>query len=360
MIRSTKIILIIAAAIVLGGASIFGIIVFVNWGTFEYSNTYYYQGVPSPVEILSLNSDIGAININYNSTPTDYIVKVDLDIRIDGGFVAGKAYSDFFEDVVWLNGSIPITFELVKKVFTGFIFPIIYDIEIDVTLRTDIIYDITAVSSTGAINMVVPQNIVLNNTNIATSTGLIFLNAGKNTTVQGILGMSTSTGAIEFFANQINLTHGLNTHTSTGSLTLNFTSCITGDNIYIDDSTGSIILNSYNMKYTKDTNWYISTATGSIYANFKQFVEMNANITGTIQSSTGSIDIIYDDSLSSIGAKFTCTVGTGSITYTDLGAGGMSRVNGIISTNDYDSATNKFTFTVSTSTGSIDVVGQSL
>ena len=49
-----------------------------------------------------------------------------------------------------------------------------------------------------------------------------------------------------------------------------------------------------------------------------------------------------------------------SITYTDLGAGGMGRVGGIISTDDYDSTTNKYTFSVSTSTGSIVVFGQSL
>jgi len=100
MIRSTKIVLIIAAVIIVSGASIFGIIIAVNWGKFEYSNTFYYQGAPSAIGRLNLNSDIGTINIKYNSTPTDYIVKVDLDITIEGGFVAGKVFSDFFEDIV--------------------------------------------------------------------------------------------------------------------------------------------------------------------------------------------------------------------------------------------------------------------
>ncbi|MFX0136482.1 MAG: hypothetical protein ACFFDN_22775 [Candidatus Hodarchaeota archaeon] len=360
MIRSTKIILIIAAAIVLGGGAIFGIIVFVNWGTFEYSDTYYYQGTPPPVESLSLNSDIGAINIKYNSTPTNDIVKIDLDIRIDGGFVAGKSFSDFFNPIVWVTDSSPITFELDKKPTTGFIFPIIFDITIDITLRTDIVYDIVALTSTGSINMQVPQNIILNNTILATSTGSIVLIADKDTTVQGDLGISASTGSIYLDANQVNLTHGLYTHTSTGSLTMNFTNCVMGNDLTGDVSTGGVTIYSYNMKYTKDCVWIVGTDTGSIDVEIRQYIEMDANITGTIGTSTGSIDILYDDSLSTIGVKFTCATSTGSITYTDLGAGGMGRVSGIISTDDYDSATNKYTFTVSTSTGSIDVLGQSL
>ncbi|TET61191.1 MAG: hypothetical protein E3J52_01995 [Promethearchaeota archaeon] len=80
---------------------------------------------------------------------------------------------------------------------------------------------------------------------------------------------------------------------------------------------------------------------------------MNANI-------SGSIDVVYNGSLASIGAEFTCSVGTGSVTYTDLGAGGMSRLGDIISTDDYNSASDKYTFSLTSSTGSIEVRGQSL
>ncbi len=363
MIRSTRIILIVAAIIIVGGASIFGIIVAVNWGRFDYSNSYYYQGIPLPIERLNINSDIGAINIKYNTTPTNYIVEIDLDIRIEGGFVAGKSFSDFFEDIIWVNDSSPITFELDKKPITGLIIPIIFDIKINVALRTDIIYDINALTSTGAVDMVIPQNVILNNTIIGTSTGSIFLSADKNTTVQGNLGLSTSTGSIDFYANQINLNRGISTETSTASIIMNFTRCVIGDDISGLSSTGSIIVNSYNMKYTKDCDFEIITSTSSIDANIKQYVEMNANITGTFETSTGSIDILYDDSLSIVGAEFTCTTGTGSINYYDLGSGGMSVITGLISTtistDDYNSATSKYTFSVSTGTGSIKVWGQS-
>lgn len=365
MIRSTKIILIAAAIIVVGGASIFGIVVFANWGVFQYSNTYYYEQVPSPEEKLILNSDIGAINIKYNTTPTDYIVKLDLNVRIEGGFVAGKLFSDFFYPVQWANESSTITtFNLLSKSDTGFILGIIRIITIDVTLRTDIFYDINAFTSTGSIDMAVSQNVILNNTVLTTSTGKILLNADKNTVFQGNIAMITSTGSIDLYANQANITHGLNTGTSTGILTMNFTNCVIGGDITGDASTGILKFYSYNMKYTKDCVWTVGTSTSMVDVQIRQYIEMNANVTGTIGSSTGRIDILYDDSLSTVGAEFNCSISTGGINYHNLGSGGMSGVGvpyGMrISTFDYDSAINKYSFTVSTQTGNIDVLGQSL
>jgi hypothetical protein len=87
---------------------------------------------------------------------------------------------------------------------------------------------------------------------------------------------------------------------------------------------------------------------------------MTSNITGSIGSSTGSVDILYDDSLNTIGAEFTCSVSTGSISYIPFGIGGMSKVGAVISSADYNTAINTYTFDVSTSTGSIEVIGQSL
>ena len=361
MEKKTRIILMIVAACIVTGGTAFGVVVAATWGEYEYTESYYYKpGAPSALEKLNFNSDIGQINIKYNITPTDYYAQIDLDIKVVGGFVAGKSYSDFFYPIEWVNNSSPISFELDTKFNPVFIFGLTHRITIDVTLRTDVIYDINAFSSTGSINMNVPDNILLNNTSLGTSTGSIILNSAKNTTFHGSLGMSTSTGAISLYAKQTNFTHGLTTSTSTGSLILNFSQCVIGDNLIGSVSTGAISIKSYNMLYMKDCTWNFHTDTGSVDIRILQYIEMNANITGTIGSSTGSIDILYDDSMSSIGAQFACSVSTGSISYAPLGSGGMSILAGLISSGDYSTATNKYTFGVSTSTGSIEVLGRSL
>lgn len=352
--------MIVAACIVTGGTA-FGVVIAATWGEYRYSDSYSYKPeAPTSVERININSDIGQINIKYNTTPTDYYAYVDLDVKIVGGFVAGKSYSDFFNLIEWDNDSSPVSFDLDIKFNPVFIFGLSHRITIDVTLRTDVIYDINAFSSTGAVDLNVPENIVVNNTSLGTSTGSIVLNSAKDTTFHGTLGLSTSTGSISLYAKKTNFTHGLITSTSTGSLTLNFSQCIIGDNLIGTVSTGSISIKSYNMLYMKDCTWNFHTDTGSVDLQILQYIEMNANITGTIGSSTGSIDVIYDDSLSTIGSRFTCSVSTGSITYTPLGSGGMSKVSGVISSGDYGDATNKYTFGISTSTGSIEVIGQSL
>jgi len=352
--------MIVAACIVTGGTA-FGVVIATTWGEYEYADSYYYKpGAPLPIERLNLICDIGKINVKYNTTPTDYYVQVDLDIKIVGGFVEGKIFSDFFYPIEWVNISTPISFELDAKANPVFIFGLSHRITLNVTLRTDVVYNINAFSSTGAINMNVPDNIIINNTSLSTSTGSLVLNSAKNTTFQGTLGISTSTGSINIYAKQANFTHGLTAYTSTGSLILNFSQCIIGDNLKGTVSTGSITVKSYNMRYVKDCNWNIHTNTGSIDIEILQYIEMNANITGTIGTSTGSVDVKYDDSLSSIGSRFTCSVSTGSIIYTPLGTGGMSKVGGVISSGDYGDATNKYTFGVSTSTGSIELLGQSI
>jgi len=352
--------MVVAACIVLGGTS-FGIVIATTWGEYEYTDSYYYKpSTSSPIEKLNIISDIGQVNIKYNATPTKFHAQLDLDVKIVGGFVDGKVFSDFFNTIEWTNTSTILLFKLDAKTNPVFIFGLSYRITIDLTLRTDVIYDIYTCCGTGGINMNVPDNIVINNTYLSTSTGSVVLNSAKNTTFQGSLDVSTSTGKVSVYAKHTNFSQGLHTGSSTGSLVLNFSQCILGDNLIGTVSTGSVSLKSYNMIYMKDSIWYIHTSTGSIDIQIRQYIEMNASITGTIGSSTGSIDILYDDSLSTIGAEFTCSVSTGSISYNPLGLGGLNKFGGVISSADYNIANNNYTFEVSTSTGSIEVLGRSL
>ena len=163
MRKNLKISLFIVAILVVSGGLVFGILVFTTWDTYEYSNTYYYEpSVPSPIEKVNFNSDVGKITINYNTTPTDYFIKLDLDINIRGAFVEGKTFSDFFNPIIWSNESAPVvTFSLTNKRWR--LLTLSQNITIDVTLRTDVVYDINALSSTGSVSLNIPQNIAINN-----------------------------------------------------------------------------------------------------------------------------------------------------------------------------------------------------
>jgi len=302
--------------------------------------------------------------INYNQTPTDYYAKIDLKINIEGILVKGSSFSDFFYPISWENESSPITtFTLDAKATTWFIFGVFRQVQINLTLRTDVIYDLQMLTSIGAINMNVPENIIVNNTILRTSTGSVFLNVSKNASFQGDVGLSTSTGPVALYAREVNFSHDLITFTSTGNIVLNFSRCSIGGHFSGTVSTGNIGFNSYNMVYNEGYNWRLESSTGNIGVNIIQYTEMGANITGSVETSTGNINIYYKDNLASIGAKFICSTSTGSKSYNPIGSGGFL-VSGVepktITSNDYESATNQYTFTTTTSTGNINVHAESL
>ncbi len=365
MKRSHTAVLIIVAACVVAGGTAFGVLVFTTWGEIEYENTYLYKpSSPSSIERININADIGSVLIRYNETPTDYYAKIDLDVHIQGILVKDSSLSDFFHPIIWDNTSTPITtFTIDSKATTWFIFGVFRQIQINLTLRTDVIYDLNVLSSTGAINMKTPDNIILNNTILSTSTGSIVLDASKNITFQGDVGLSSSTGLVALYAKDVNFTHDLISQSSTGSQILNFSRCSIGGHLTGISSTGFLDFNSYNMKYSEGHNWSLESSTGYIEVTILQYANMDANITGSILSSTGAIDIYYRDNSASIGAMFTCSTSTGTNSYTLIGAGGFAESGTnpkTITSYDYNSASNKYTFTVTTSTGGTNVLGESL
>ncbi|MFX1488128.1 MAG: hypothetical protein ACFFBI_03205 [Promethearchaeota archaeon] len=359
MRKNLKIVLFIVAILIVSGGLVFGILVFTTWGTYEYSNTYYYEpSVPSPIEKVSFSSDVGKIMINYNKTPTDFFVKLDLDINIRGGFIEGKTFSDFFYPVVWLNESVSVvTFSLTHKSWR--LFTSSENVTIDVTLRTDVVYDVNALTSTGSVNMNVPENVIINNSLLEASTGSISMVSGKNVTFLGNVKTETSTGGTSLIAKYTNFTKDISAVTSTGSLTMNLTNCNIGDDISGIVSTGSITLKIYNPIYSQESTWNLKTSTGSISVEIYQFVDMNSNVVGDIETSTGSINLIYKDNRGSVGASFFGTTSTGSYTRTSSGGGFAPSNTNPYNSLDYGTALNTYTLGLTTSTGSINVDGTS-
>ena len=362
MIRSQKIILIIVAVVLAASAGVFGIVVVATWGDYEYSNTYYYEpGSPSLIEVLNVECDTASINIKYNTTPTDFYAKIDLDLKVSGAYVEGKSFSDFFKPILWDNTTnSPVTFDVDNKPSTWFIFGLSHRSTLNVTLRTDITYEIDASSATGSIKMDVPQGSTLGKTTLHTSSGSVRLNSALNTTFQGDVSLSTSTGSVRAYAIKTSFIHGFNAASSTGSLRLNFTSCILGDDLTADGSTGGITLKSYNMRYTQDCIWDIGTSTGSISAEILQFNEMGANVTGSIGTSTGSVSVLYKDDQINVGASFTGSTSTGSVSYTDTSPIGFSQVGNSFTSLDYVGALYTYTLSLSTSTGNVHADAESV
>jgi DUF4097 and DUF4098 domain-containing protein YvlB len=383
-LKNYKIALIVISALIVGGGIGFVVTGFASAGSIDDSFSFQYEpSSPEPIEDLSINADFGKIIVKYNTTETSYFAEIDVDLKIAGLFMFGKNYLDFFNPSTewWAESSGIFNLEVLPDVwFDPSYWFKSYEITITVTLRTDVIYDLDATTATGAIEMSVPDEVILNGTSLTSSTGSVKLTTlgnnefqGKvglqtstgsvklttlgNNKFQGKVGLQTSTGSVDIFTKNTNFTHGFKAFTSTGSVLLNFTDCLMGDDLTGTTSTGDVIFKSYNMYYSKDIDLNLQTSTGSIDAEIYQYIDMGANVTGNVHTSTGSIDVFYRDNLANTGVRFVSSTSTGSINYTPHST--MDILGNVYSSDNYGIAMCKYIFTLATSTGSVYVNGQS-
>ncbi len=353
--------LIIVAALIVGGGIGFVIYGFATAGSFKNSFNFTYEPIsPDPIEDLTFNVDIGSLLFKYNTSPTTSYAKIDVNIEVTGLYMAGKTYLDFFHpNTEWWDNA-TTTFNLLTLPDVWFdpsYWFKSYNITVAVTLRTDVIYDLTALTSVGSIEMQVPDDVILDGTSLTSSTGSIIVNTAGNNEFQGIFKLETSTGSINSYSVATNFTHGFQATTSTGSLTLNYTNCLMSDNLIGSTSTGSVTFKSYNMLYTQDILLNLKTSTGSIDSDLYQYISMGANVTGTWETSTGSVNVDYIDTLGDTGFRFVSSTSTGSINYS--GNGIETGLGSIYSSINYGNATYRYLFSLDTSTGSINANAQS-
>ncbi len=361
--RNYKIALIVAVVLIVGGGLGFIIYGFVTRGVIENSFNFKYEpSSPDPIEDLTFNVDIGKILLKYNNSPTTYYAKIDVDIEIMGLYMEGKTYEDFFHpNTEWWDNT-TATFNLLTSPdiwFDPSHWFKSYNIIVAVTLRTDVVYDLTALTSTGSIEMQVSDGVILNGTSLTSSTGSVKLNILGNNEFRGKVRLETSTGSVESSAAKTNFTCGFRALTSTGSLSLNYTNCLMGDNLIGTVSTGSVNFKSYNMVYTKDISLNLMTSTGSIDADLYQYITMGANVTGSWKTSTGSIDVLYRDNLNNTNVRFISSTSTGSINYTPHATMEITSFGSVYSTLNYGDAMYRYLFSLGTSTGSVNANAQS-
>jgi len=361
--KNVRTAIIVLAALIGGGAIGFVITGFAMSGTIEESFTFHYQDVPSSMEDLTLDVGLGSLDIRYNTSNTPYIVKIDVDMKISGLFMANRGYADFFGPSTdwWQNATFPpITFSLKTLPQTWFnptFWFKSYDIDINVTLRTDVIYKINADTGTGSIKMTTLNNVILNDLSLSSGTGSIYLDISDNTTIQDTLDLDTGTGSISFYGKSANFSKGLLMDAGTGSIVANLSNSVIGGDIALSTGTGSIDFKTYHMEYSRNSAWSLSAGTGGIDVIINQHALMGANVTGTLSTGTGSINIIYIDTSAGVGASFFGSTGTGS--YNRINTLGFTPTNfNPFRSLDFPTTYN-YNFNLNTGTGSITVDGSS-
>ena len=361
--RNYKIALIIAALLLVGGGIGFVITGFATAGTIEKTESFTYEpSSPASIENLTVNADIGKILFKYNTSSTPYYAEIDVDIEITGLYMEGKTYLDFFNPSTewWDNTSNTFYLESLPDVWYN---PAhwfkSYNISVTVTLRTDVVYDINALVSAGSIEMQVSDGVILNGTSLTSSAGSIKLNTLGNNEFQGEVSLVSSAGSVESFMVKTNFTRGFRALSSAGSVSLNYTNCLMGDDLLGKTSAGSVSYKSYNMQYTKDIIIDLESSAGSVDAYLYQYTTMGANVTGTWETSAGSVNVLYRDNLTNTAVRFVGSTSLGSINYTPHATMEITSLGSRFSTLNFTDAMYRYVFSLDTSAGSINANAQS-
>jgi hypothetical protein len=384
--KSYIIALIAIGALIIGGTIGFFVTGFVTAGSVKKSSTFYYDpSSPNPIESLDLYSDIGDVSIQYNTTNTPHYAEIDVSIEISGLFMQDKSYTAFFTDVSnWWN---PTTAEFTLRVKPDIWFDPsywfkAYNVDVNVLLRTDIVYDLTAISSTGSVDMVTNNGVYLNDIHLETSTGSVELYSSTNVEFQGTvllhsntgeatlntlenstfsdhLTLSSSTGSVKLTSEFSTFSSGFQLDSSTGSIEMHMENCTLGEDIIASSSTGGVTLESNNMVYTKDCNLDLESSTGKINVKIVHYNDLNANITAHFETSTGSVNVLYRDYNTTDGFRFVSSTSTGSVDYIYVQTEATEDGNNLTSVNYNVPSVDTYTFTCITSTGSVNVEARS-
>ena len=233
---------------------------FSNYGKIDDTLTFYYLPSKStPVEELSLNAELGNIEVQYTTTPTNYHAKVEVNVEISGSNVEGKSCWEFF-DIDWQNKSSPIAFSMERK--SDNVSDIsswsIENLNIIVTLRADIVYDINLTVLEGNAEISVPFAVFVNNVAV---------------------------------------------RSTAGNIDLDFNQCVIGGRLIGITTIGNISLNAYDVEFFRDSAWILTTETGDINIKIYQYEDMGADVTVKAIVTNGSIFLTYKDSNPNVGAK---------------------------------------------------------
>jgi hypothetical protein len=303
-----------------------GIVGVVNY---RHIGTYYYDETSMDYTNLNLaiDNNVGSIDIFYDDTMTKpFEAKVELYGRKDASLSDAMNFTTTYLN----NNTMEIAF--VSGEFDFFFWDKkVFTYDITVYINPTVTADIFVYASTGSVSLSTEaiDSLDIVNIDLQSSTGSIDLDMRNsvNTTLNN-LSLGTSTGRID--------------------VDLGVRTVLNDSYVLIATSTGSIGFEFVDLISTDSMTWEISTSTGSINIGIMQNIVYPFQFFSLfdVDTSTGSItvDFFFNET---IGYQFDGSTSTGSV---DI----LGNEDGYYSPN-YATAENLYDFDLITSTGSITV-----
>jgi hypothetical protein len=230
-----------------------------SYNTIKESCCFTYKpNSPLYLEKLYIDAEEGDIEIRYINPPIDYDILIDVHIGLIGKKLTRKSYEDYL-NISWKNSSSQASFRI-EIISDDWFNPLLWlskEINIVITLRKDIVFDITTNLIEGNYEISVPWPVSIGN---------------------------------------------ILTNVSNGNIYYEFVGSSIQGNITGITYRGNLELKLYNVEYTQNGNWLLISTGGDMNIEIDQEEEMGANITGTAMIIDGILDLFYKDNTANIGA----------------------------------------------------------
>jgi hypothetical protein len=230
-----------------------------SYSTIKESCCFTYKpSSPLSLEKLYINAEEGNVEIRYTNPPTDYDILIDVYIELIRKKSASISYENYL-NISWNNSSSQADFriDIISEDWFNPLLWISKEINIVITLRKDIVFDISTNLIKGNFEITVPWSVSIGN---------------------------------------------ILTNISNGNIYYKFMCSSIQGNITGITNNGDLELKSYNVEYPQNNNWLLISTGGDMNIEIYQEEEMGANITGTAMIIDGILDLFYKDSTANIGA----------------------------------------------------------
>jgi len=313
MKKSVLISILVISAVITAGILSFIFIGYGTQGAINSSSNYVYTSSPTENDDISISADICDINIEYNNTPIDYGMKAYFTARIEGLFIKGRTFEEFFQypQTQNLSSTKAITLSTHEDLFKN---PLNFfshkEIKLNIVLSTDVNYNFDIDVAVGDISIDVPEGVSVGNLDLATDVGDIETTFQGNNII-GELSLNSKVGDAYVSGIESQFNQDIDLSTTTGKVNLCLNNSDIDGNIATSTTTGSTHVSLINLTYMSDSNLNLYATTGSIQLIIDQRAFMDSNVSGSIVVTTGNIDLEYYDDQTDVSIRCRSTTTTG-------------------------------------------------
>ncbi|TFG00130.1 MAG: hypothetical protein EU541_03155 [Promethearchaeota archaeon] len=297
MKKSVLISILVISAVITGGILSFIFISYGTQGAIHSSSNYAYTSSSPNSEDILISADMCDVIINYNNSPMDYNMEAYFTAKIEGLFVKGRTFEDFFQYPQTQNMTNTKTILLATQedLFKN---PLNFfsnkEIKLLIVLRTDVVYDIKIDVAVGDITINIPEGVSVGNLDLETDVGDISIYLQENNNI-GQLTLHSNVGESLVYGQNTYFMEDISISTTTGKLTLSLYNSDIAGNIGTATTTGASIISLVNLSYMSDCALNVDATTGSIQLTIDQRVNMGSNVSGSVSLITGNIELEYYD-----------------------------------------------------------------